>query len=67
MGDKNIIEWSNLKQPYLGGGPTKLIFHSQSQPDRIQQIEKWRKAIYLPIMRHSDKTNNPHMRVTREL
>jgi hypothetical protein len=35
MGDKDIMEWSNLKQPSLRRGLTKLVFHASSQPDGI--------------------------------
>jgi hypothetical protein len=40
MGDKDIIERFYLKQSSLRRGPPKLVFHTSSRPDEIQQIEE---------------------------
>jgi hypothetical protein len=55
MGNKDIVERSNVEQPSLGRGPAKLISTSSSQSKRVQQIEKIKKDIHLPITCCSDK------------
>jgi hypothetical protein len=47
MSHKGIIEQSNFKHPSLGRHPTKPVFTTTSQFDRIQQIKE-SKEIHLP-------------------
>jgi hypothetical protein len=65
MGNKDIVERSNIKQPSLGRDPTKLVFTYPSQSKGIEKIEKQNKDIPLSIMCHSDKAYIPLMRATR--
>jgi len=67
MGAKSKIERFDLKQPSLGRGPNKVVFHASSHPNRKLQIEERGEGIHLLIMRCSKKTKIPRMRITKKL
>jgi hypothetical protein len=67
MGEWDIIEKSYIKQPFLRGFPTKLVYIVLFQYDGIQLIAKWNKEFLLSIMRLSYKINVPLKRAIKEL
>jgi hypothetical protein len=63
MGDMDVIERSNVKQPSLGRDPAKLVFTSPTHSREVQQTED----IHPPIMNHSNKAYVSLMGASRKL
>jgi hypothetical protein len=57
--NKSLIERSNIKFPFVGRRPPKLVFSITIHSSRVQQREKGGQYIHLPVMGRSKEANIP--------